>query len=103
MTTQEFWDALRKSKQKWILDHYSKIRADNDEGYFCPITYICYQTTGQLWDTDAWSEAARVLDLDAEFASRIVDAADGYNGVLRHDLLQILNLAPKQERKHKPA
>ena len=90
MTPQEFWDELRQSKQNWIIDN-SDIRADNDDGYFCPITEVCYRVTGQWWNICEWQEAARVLNLDSQFAGRIVDAADGYDGALRYNLLQILS------------
>lgn len=94
MTCQSFIERLREIRGRfdWRLepDHTSpgaehrqwtryRVRAVRDEGDLSelildPVTAVCYETEGTL--CDSWTDAARVLGLDASDARDLIAAAD---------------------------
>lgn len=54
-------------------------RAGSPAPFQCPITLLAQdrETDGRRWTAGGWQDAARVLGISTEDATRIVEAADG--------------------------
>lgn len=83
MTTEEFLGILREhSRGKWTTNvqdpSSAMIRwADRENTCkWCPITWVCFWTTGEKHGLASWVEAAADLGLSREEANALADAAD---------------------------
>ena len=80
MTKQEFLDALTQVPLTWTIDG-AKLRGaphDTSALSFCPLTAVCWQTTGQLYALGEAGAAADVLGIRADLdgGNLVVDLAD---------------------------
>lgn len=99
MTEDEFFTALAAVPAHWRLMSYgdSPIRAASDPFGIChcPITALVAHRTGHKFEPDDWAQSLRYIDLDEDFAERLIDAADNSSTAfrpLRLRLLEVCNL-----------
>jgi hypothetical protein len=76
MTENEFWKTLKKING-FRIDEQGYIIKTNEDHCLCPVTAVCLETTGKLFeDTNDWKKAAEELQLDLRFAELITEIAD---------------------------
>ncbi len=84
------------SEGSWELIFVDKISHHGpDNRFFCPITYVALKETGKSFSLCLYEEAAEEINLDAELALDIVQAADNsiyHKRELRTKLLEACNL-----------
>ena len=99
MTFEEFLTVLSTSNNgfSWKpLEQSFAIRAQHAGYTWCPLTVVCYMTTGQRWSPADWPMVTHGLDLTHELARSIVEAADGappYDANIREQLLGAVGMA----------
>lgn len=55
------------------------VRLDGPDGPLCPLTFLTYDTSGDLLSSEEWIKASEILGLKYSTARDIVDAADNWN------------------------
>ena len=106
MNIKEFMIILgelnKKNKEKFQLWLGPYVRVSEDiEKTYCPLTFVCYKTTGKYFRPYRWDEAAKLIHLSKKTAEKILDAADGTLGgkkTIRKSLLMALNLKEMGEK-----
>ena len=81
MGYQEFFKKLKERVSEeqchpYYNQYKSQIRIDSPKHLFCPITFLAYTETHQIFGTEAWVSAANTIHMDKDLAHYIVEASD---------------------------
>lgn len=80
MTQDEFLleleETRKKTKTLWFLDEIKEIRAGDDNGYFCPITFLAFHKRQEYQIVGNFRTAGYSLGLNLDDTCLIAEIAD---------------------------